>query len=120
MQGQSPYLINLSIQYDVEKIGLSTTLLYNEIGRRILLVGGQDVPSIWEAPRPLTDLQIAKKIIHNKAEVKLNFTDLLNKHALFYTDVDQNKTFKSNSKDALNINRTYGTNVSITFGYTIK
>ncbi len=39
MQGQSPYLINFSAQYDVDKIGLSTTLLFNQIGRRIYYVG---------------------------------------------------------------------------------
>ena len=32
MQGQSPYLINASLQYDVEKYGFNTTLLFNQIG----------------------------------------------------------------------------------------
>jgi len=120
MQGQSPYLINAAIQYDLEKIGLSTTLLFNEIGRRILYVGNQDVPSIWEAPRPLSDLQIAKKIMHNKGEVKLNINDFLNRRAYFYHDIDENKKYLKGSADALAINRLYGANISITFGYTIK
>jgi carboxypeptidase-like protein/TonB-dependent receptor-like protein len=120
MQGQSPYLINAGIQYDVEKIGLNTTLLFNVIGRRILYVGNQDVPSIWEAPRPLSDLQIAKKILCNKGEIKLNLTDFLNRRAYYYHDLDNNKKYKANSADALSINRKYGTNISLTFGYTIK
>jgi TonB-dependent receptor len=120
MQGQSPYLFNASVQYDVEKLGLSATLLFNEIGRRILYVGNQDVPSIWEAPRPLSDLQIAKKILHNKGEVKVNVNDFLNRRAYFYHDLDNNKKYKSSSADALAINRKYGSNISITFGYTIK
>lgn len=120
MQGQSPYLVNATIQYDVERIGLSTTLLFNVIGRRILYVGNQDVPSIWEAPRPLSDLQIAKKILHKKGEVKLNLNDFLNRRAYFYHDLDDNKKFKTNSADALAINRNYGTNISLTFSYTIK
>ena len=120
MQGQSPYLINASIQYDVEKIGLSTTLLFNEIGRRILYVGNQDLPAIWEAPRPLSDLQIAKKIMHSKAEVKLNINDFLNRRAYFYHDIDNNKKYKQGTSDALAINRLYGANISISFGYTIK
>jgi outer membrane receptor for ferrienterochelin and colicin len=120
MQGQSPYLVNATIQYDVEKLGLSTTLLFNVIGRRILYVGNQDVPSIWEAPRPLSDLQIAKKIIHNKAELKLNINDFLNRRAYFYHDLDDNGRYKNGSADALAINRNYGTNISFTFGYTIK
>ncbi len=120
MQGQSPYLINAAIQYNVPKIGLNTTLLFNVIGRRILYVGNQDVPSIWEAPRPLSDLQIAKKIIHNRGELKLNLNDFLNRRAYFYHDLDDNKKFKKGSADALAINRNYGTNISLTFGYTIK
>jgi outer membrane receptor protein involved in Fe transport len=120
MQGQSPYLINASLQYDLEKIGLNTTLLFNVIGRRILYVGNQDVPSIWEAPRPLSDLQIAKKVIKNKGEVKLNVTDFLNRRAYFYHDLDNNKKFKEGSADALSINRKYGTNISLSFSYNIK
>lgn len=119
MQGQSPYLINAGLLYDMEKIGLSTTILFNEIGRRVLFVGNEEVPAIWEAPRPLFDLQIAKKIIKNKGELKLNISDLLNQRAKFYHDLDRNGKF-SGLKDALAIRRNYGTNVSITFGYTIK
>lgn len=120
MQGQSPYLINAGLQYDLEKIGLNTTLLFNVIGRRILYVGNQDVPSIWEAPRPLSDLQIAKKVIKNKGEVKLNVTDLLNRRAYFYHDLDNNKKFKEGTADALSINRKYGSTISLSFSYNIK
>ncbi len=119
MQGQSPYLINAGLLYDVEKIGLNTTILFNRIGRRILFVGNQDVPAIWEAPRSLLDIQIAKKIIRNKGELRLNISDLLNQRAKFYHDLDDNGKYTA-AKDALAISRNYGTNVSITFGYTLK
>jgi hypothetical protein len=79
MQGQSPYVLNGSLQYDVEKLGLYTTLLYNQVGDRIAFVGGGDQLPIWEATRPVFDLQIAKKIMNKKAELKLNITDLLNR-----------------------------------------
>jgi len=120
MQGQSPYLVNASLQYDLERPGLSTTLLFNVIGRRILYVGNQDVPSIWEASRPLSDLQIAKKVIKNKGEVKLNITDFLNRRAYYYHDLDNNKKYKAGTADALSINRKYGTNISLSFSYNIK
>jgi hypothetical protein len=120
MQGQSPYLVNAALQYDIERIGLNTTLLFNVIGRRILYVGNQDVPSIWEAPRPLSDLQVAKKIMHSKGELKLNISDFLNRRAYFYHDLDDNKKYKIRSADALAISRNYGTNISVAFGYTIK
>ncbi|HKP31303.1 MAG TPA: TonB-dependent receptor, partial [Chitinophagaceae bacterium] len=120
MQGQSPYLINFALQYDVEKLGLNTTLLFNQIGRRILYVGNQDVPSIWEAPRPLSDLQIAKKIMNGKGELKMNITDFINKRAYFYHDIDDNKKYVKGSGDAVAINRKYGTSVSFSFAYTLK
>jgi len=116
MQGQSPYLINTAIQYDLEKYGLSTTLLFNEIGRRIALVGGSDQPPIWENPRPLLDLQIAKKIMKNKGELKLNISDIINQQAIFYTDLNDNKKYDK-TVDAFAIKRKYGSNISFSFGY---
>lgn len=122
LQGQSPYLINIGLNYDVEKLGLNTTLLFNQVGRRIFFVGSGDnsggIPAIWEAPRPLLDLQIAKKIIKGKGEIKLNISDLLNYKANFYHDLDGDG--KYSSKDVLAITRNYGTTISITFGYNIK
>jgi hypothetical protein len=120
MQGQSPYLINFGLQYDLEKQGLSTTLLFNQIGRRILYVGGLEFPPVWENPRPLLDLQIAKKIMKNKAEIKLNISDIINQTAYFYHDLNDNKKFDNNGTDAIGIARKYGTNFSLTFGYNIK
>lgn len=116
MQGQSPYLLNAGLQYDLEKHGLSTTLLFNQIGRRIAYVGGSDQPPIWENPRPILDLQIAKKVMKNKGEVKINFADIINKQAVFYTDLNNNKKYDKNV-DAFSIKRKYGSNISISFGY---
>ena len=120
MQGQSPYLINAGLQYDVEKIGFSSTVLFNQIGRRILFVGDKSVPDIWENPRPLLDIQLAKKILKNKGEIKLNISDILNRRAYFYHDLDANEKYEGGSNDVLAISRNYGTNYSFTFAYTIK
>lgn len=116
MQGQSPYLINFAVQYDLEKYGINTTLLFNQIGRRIALVGGSDQPPIWENPRPLLDLQIAKKILKNKGEIKMNISDIINKEAIFYTDLNDNKKFDKDV-DAFAIKRKYGSNISFSFSY---
>lgn len=119
MEGQSPYLINAGLLYDANKKGFSVTLLFNEAGRRILYVGNDEMPAIWEAPRPLLDLQIAKKVIKNKGEFRLNISDILNQRANFYHDLDKNKKYTT-GVDALALTRKYGTNVSLTFNYTIK
>ncbi len=119
MQGQSPYLLNAGLQYDIEEMGLATTFLFNQVGRRILYVGNEQVPAVWEAPRPLLDAQIAKKIMNSKAEIKLSITDLLNQRARFYHDLDDNKKYNSNA-DALALIRRYGTGVSLSFAYNFK
>jgi outer membrane receptor protein involved in Fe transport len=119
MQGQSPYVINASLQYDIEKLGLNTTLLYNQIGNRILYVGGNDTPPVWEATRPLIDLQVAKKLFKSRGEVKLNASDILNRVANFYYDVNDNRKFDKGS-DALAIRRVYGTTVNVAFAYNIR
>ncbi|MBS1510815.1 MAG: carboxypeptidase-like regulatory domain-containing protein [Bacteroidetes bacterium] len=116
MQGQSPYLLNFGVQYDVEKYGLNTTLLFNQIGRRISFVAGGDQPAIWENPRPILDLQIAKKVLKTKGELKLNVSDIINKEAIYYTDLNDNKKYDSKT-DAFAIKRKYGTGFSISFGY---
>jgi outer membrane receptor protein involved in Fe transport len=64
MQGQSPFLINASILYDLEEKGLSATLLYNQIGRRITFVGSLDQPDIYESSRPIFDFQLTKKLTY--------------------------------------------------------
>jgi len=128
MQGQSPYLINFSAQYDVDKLGLSTTLLFNQIGRRIYYVGNttnngtisnDNYPPVWEAPRGLLDFQIAKKVAKSRGEFKLNLSDILNLDAKFYHDLNNNKKYDK-ATDALAIRRKYGSNVGITFSYNIK
>ncbi|MEO6670286.1 MAG: carboxypeptidase regulatory-like domain-containing protein [Ferruginibacter sp.] len=121
MQGQSPYLFNASVNYDIQKCGLSTTLLFNQIGRRIAYVGGDDgeQPAIWENPRPVLDLQVAKKILKTRGELKLNIADIINKKAIFYNDLNGNKKYDEPA-DRFAIKRKYGTNVSISFAYSFK
>lgn len=116
MQGQSPYLLNAAVQYDLDKYGISTTLLFNQIGRRIAFVGGGDQPAIWENPRPVLDFQISKKVLKKRGEVKMNISDIINKQAVFYTDINTNKKY-DNSTDPAAIKRKYGTNFSFSFGY---
>ncbi|HEX2535892.1 MAG TPA: TonB-dependent receptor [Chitinophagaceae bacterium] len=118
LQGQSPYLVNLGLQYDQEKSGFSATLLFNQIGRRILFVGNEAIPNIWENPRPLLDLQLAQKVLNRRGEIRLGLSDLLNRRAYFYHDLDDNDKFKMGSADKVAIFRNYGTNVSLTFNYS--
>jgi len=119
MQGQSPYVLNASLQYDLEKFGLFTTLMYNQVGDRIFYVGGNDVPPVFEHTRPLLDFQVSKKIISNRGELKLDIADIFNKESDYYYDNNKNNNYDKGT-DALTIKKKYGTNISLTFSYNIK
>lgn len=115
MQGQSPYVINAGLQYDNDASGTNASVLFNVIGRRIYQVGNNNVPHIWENPRPLLDFQVSQNIFRN-ASLKFSITDILNQKSIFYWDQDDSKKYSA-SKD-LSINQfRYGTNVSIQFNY---
>lgn len=124
MQGQSPYTLNIGLLYDLQNAGLNATLLFNQVGHRIYLVGdksaGAGSPDIYEAPRALLDFQIAKKLLNNKAEVKLNISDILNRMQYFYQNANPNKDqdFQKN-RDAYRFTRKFGTTFGITFNYSL-
>ena len=122
MQGQSPYLINVGLLYDLEKAGVSSTLLFNLIGERIYLVGdltsGAGSPDIWEAPRPLLDFQLTKKIAKKKAEIRLNISDMLNATQYFYQNSDKNVRLQKGS-DAYRFTRKPGTNYQLSFQFSL-
>jgi len=124
LQGQSPYVINLGLMYDLEKQGLSATLLFNQIGKRIAFVGNVDPnngvvqPDVYEAARPVMDFQVTKKLLKNKADLRLNVQDILNQKQYFYQNASGSTGFDKNS-DPYRFTRQYGTTFSVVFGYTL-
>ena len=120
MQGQSPYVLNFGLLYDLEKAGFNATLLYNQIGHRLAYVGNinDGFPDIYEAGRPLLDLQLSKKIIENKAEIRLNVSDMLNQVRYFYQSADDKNSFQKN-EDAYRFTRKFGTTFGISFNYSL-
>lgn len=122
LQGQSPYLVNMGLLYDLEKSGITATLLFNRIGPRIYLVGdlssGAGSPDIYEAPRSILDFQITKKILNKKGEIRLNISDILNQTQYFYQNSDTNEKFQK-GKDAYRFTRRFGTGFGLTFNYSL-
>ncbi len=119
MQGQSPYVLNFGLLYDLEKQGITATVLLNQIGERIYFV--RDVanadPDIYEAPRPVLDFQLAKKVLARKGEIRLNIADIINQKQYFYQNVGTGTTFQKGT-DAYRFTRLNGTNYSIIFNYS--
>lgn len=119
LQGQSPYLANLGLQYNNKKNDLSGTILYNRVGQRLTLVG--DVAllglyDIYERPRDQLDFQLTKKILKNRGEIKLNISDILNQKYYFYDNIDSRKAYES-SADRLFYSYTPGSTYTIGFSY---
>ena len=65
LQGQSPYVVNMQLQYDRSTWGFSSTLLYNMIGKRITEVGTNDIPDTYEQPFGQLDFVASQKIQKN-------------------------------------------------------
>ena len=123
LQGQSPYLVNIGLLYDVVEKGLNATLLFNRIGERIYLVGdiqaGSSSPDIYEAPRDLLDFQMSKKLMNNKAEIKFTISDLLNQQQTFYQNLNTNNPKYEKSVDAVRFSRKFGSTFGISFNYSL-
>ena len=122
LQGQSPYLVNLALLYDVVEKGFNMTALFNQVGKRIYLVGdiqaGAGSPDVYENPRALVDFQLSKKFANNKAEVKFTIADLLNQRQIFYQNNTDNTGYNSTG-DATRFSRKFGTTYGITLNYSL-
>lgn len=116
MQGQSPYIINASIQYNDTKYDFGITLSFNYIGPRIWTVGNYYYPSIIENPRPILDLQITKSFLKKSLELRLNFKDLIAYDGIFYQDNNLNNIY-DDAVDNLMIRQRVGQQISFSVGY---
>ena len=122
LQGQSPYLINAGLLYDVVEKGFNMTALVNQIGKRIYLVGdiqaGAGSPDVYENPRVLLDFQMSKKFAKNKAEVKFTIADILNQRQIFYQNNNSNTNYNKTT-DGVRFSRQFGTTYGVTINYSL-
>jgi len=93
LQGQSPYLINGSLSYNDDKLGLSSTVSVNRVGDRLSVAGNYLVPELYEKARTVIDFQVVKYLVKNKLELKFNARDILAQELQFYSDVDKSKSY---------------------------
>ena len=96
LQGQSPYIVNVGLQYESEDKKWSANVMMNRTGRRIAYVGvdpkyGQTRQDIFEAPRSVLDLQVSRSF--KKFNLKITCSDLFHEQQLYYQDTNNNKHF---------------------------
>lgn len=84
MQGQSPYMLNLSLLYTEVATGTTVNLLYNMYGRRMNAVGFL-ASDIYEEPREVVDLSLSQPIIAG-VDLKASIRNLNNSKAMLTRD----------------------------------
>jgi len=119
MQGQSPYLVNLSLTYADPEANWSSTVLFNRIGQRIETVGAFGIPDVYENGRSILDFQLSKKVMKKKGEIKINMANLLNTRQIFYNNVESKKENRAyNSReDRIQWSNLFGASFGIGFSY---
>ena len=122
LQGQSPYLINSGLTYATSGDDFSVNLLYNRIGPRLRFraINGAS-KNIFEKPRDVMDLQIAKKMLNNKFEVRLTVNDIFAQAYAWYYKFDPNpsNTKYDPSTDRLITSTKYGTTTTLSLKYNL-
>lgn len=104
LQGQSPYMINLGLQYNNFNLGTSVSVLYNRFGERIAQVGSLYDADIIETPRDLIDLTFTQNFA-SRYEIKLSAKDVLGQEQLF---MQGGRKVKGNLRGS-----TYGVGLSV-------
>ena len=120
LQGQSPMVVNAALFYQNDKAGWSSSLMYNVMGKRILVAaqlnqGEVVTPDIYEMPRHVIDFSLNKKI-GKQLELKLGIKDILAMNFVTQQTFEYVKEGVSKSVD-LN-NKSYNLGRSITLGGT--
>lgn len=88
LAGQSPFVINLALDWEHEKTGTNFRVLYNVYGARVAEVGMNGLPDTYEQPRHMVDLSFGQSIGEH-INVRATVANLLNAPVKFTQGVDQ-------------------------------
>ena len=62
LQGQCPYIINVSVGYEEPNWSISSSVAYNIYGRRLSDVGNHGAPDVYEQPRGELDMSFSRTV----------------------------------------------------------
>mgnify|MGYP001822564279 CR=1 FL=1 len=88
LQGQAPWVINLSLKWESLSLGTTATLLYNRIGRRLTTVAEDPAFNVYEEPRHLLDAAVTQEL-WGSLGLKIGLQNILSESRTFVHDVDQ-------------------------------
>jgi hypothetical protein len=102
MQGQSPYVINLSLSYQNTELDFTTNIAYNKFGKRIVETANFAGDDIYELPRDMIDFVITKGVGEH-IEFKLSIKDLLEQPIEYFEDEVLVRKYSNNAKLSLGV-----------------
>ena len=79
---QSPYIVNVYLDYSNPRSGTDARLLYNVFGARIVTVGQRGIPDTYELPQHKVDAMVGQKI-GKHFDLKLTVENLLGADIVF-------------------------------------
>jgi len=94
LQGQSPYVMNLSLGYDNRSWGTTITALYNIFGRRLNTVGSAGIPDTYEEARGSLDLSVTQRLPAG-LQLKLAARNLLDDDVLLQQEFPNGETIQT-------------------------
>lgn len=118
LQGQSPYLFNGGLQYNSKNNMYAASVLFNRVGHRIFSVGFQGYPDIYENSRNVMDIQLSRRVMKRKAEIKVNISDIFNQSQIFYQNLDAKNAYNKDT-DRIISTMKFGTTISVGFSYNL-
>lgn len=65
LQGQSPYLINVHLDYTHPNWGTNVNVFFNVFGKRLAEVSLGGTPDVYEKPQPMLDISLSQPLISN-------------------------------------------------------
>ena len=82
LQGQCPYIVNVSLGYEDSNWGISSAIAYNIFGKRLSEVGNHGVPDVYEQPRGQLDVSLSRTVA-NYFQISFSAKNLLDPYVHF-------------------------------------
>jgi outer membrane receptor protein involved in Fe transport len=113
LTGQSPFVVNVGLDYAREQSGTRARLVYNVAGRRLAQVGSYELPDVYEQPRHQLDLTLGQKL-GKHVDLKATAENLLDSPVLF-TQGEDVEDDDANTTNRYTLGRTFGLGVTVSY-----
>lgn len=107
LYGQAPWIVNGGIAWQSEIVGFTAS--YNRSGQRSYSINANPAFLEYEKGRNLLDMQVSTRFFKKKAEVKLNFGNLLNEYILYYQNINAYENKLGDNGEVVGFNLVNGT-----------